>query len=288
MRGDMSGFAQAAQSKAQEGKMWGQALQNVGEQIAGAVKQKQAKDEKKAQDEAAINVLIANGIPAAAAKAAVGSGMADTILNMSQQDKKMKAEAEQFAQEQAVREAALGQGQQRVDIAQAEADVKAKNAAAQKTAIDWSTDTSQNVDWKQAASIYTEQGGRDLKGFMEAAEAAQGPGELEIKELAGVKVITQRGDFKMGVPKEGIEGLPASIKSAVATEKAMEQAQGWYDSGTIEGRRKAQRFLSSYDIRDSLDFPAQADAYFGGEVDDVLLAKQKRLAELEEKQKRGQ
>lgn len=93
MRGDMSGFAQAAQFKAQEGQMWGQAMQNLGEQIGGVIKQRQVKDEQKKKDEAAVNILIANGIAPADAKAAVGSGMADTILAMSQQEKKMKQDA---------------------------------------------------------------------------------------------------------------------------------------------------------------------------------------------------
>ena len=81
MRGDMSGFAQAAKFKAQEGQMWGQALQNVGEQIGGAIKQKRVKEEKAAKDKAAVNILVAQGIAPADAKAAVGSGMADTILS---------------------------------------------------------------------------------------------------------------------------------------------------------------------------------------------------------------
>ena len=264
MRGDMSGFAQAAQFKAQEGQMWGQALNNLGEQIGGVIKQKQAKDEQKKKDEAAVNILVAQGIAPADAKAAVGSGMADTILSMSQQDKKMKAQAQQDAATAAHRASVLGQGQQKIDMTQAAADVETQNAAAQKTAIDASTDTSGDVDWKQATSIYTEQGGRDLKGFMEAAEAAKGPGELKVEELAGVKVITQNGNFKVKVPEEGVDGLPSTIRSSVATEKAMEQAQKDYDSGTKEGKRKAQRFLSSYEVKDDIDLPAQAEDFFGG------------------------
>ena len=283
MRGDMSGFAQAAQFKAQEGQMWGQALQNVGEQIGGAIKQKRAKEEQKKKDEAAVNILVAQGIAPADAKAAVGSGMADTILSMSQQDKKMKAQAQQQAAALAVQQQVANQGQARVNIAQAAADVETQNAAAQKAAIDASTDTDRNVDWKQATSIYTELGGRDLKGFMEAAEAAKGPGELKVEELAGVKVITQGGKFKIGVPKEGVDGLPSTIRSAVATEKAMKQAQEDYDSGTKEGKRKAQRFLSSYEVKDDIDLPAQADDFFGdGKAD--LAAKKKRLEELRAKQ----
>ena len=277
---DYSGFARA-------GEIWGQALANVGDQIAGTLKKKKENEDRKAREEAAANILMSQaGLPYEDAKAAVKGEMADTVISLTIHKQKMEQEAREAKSKADYRSGALGLGQQRVDIAQAKADVETKNAAAQKAAIDASTDTSQNVDWKQAASIYTEQGGQDLKGFMDAAEAAQGPGELEIKELAGVKVITQGGKFKMGVSPEGIEGLPASIKSSVATEKAMEQAQKDYDSGTKEGRQKAQRFLSSYNVRDSLDFPAQADAYFGGDADDVLLAKQKRLLELREK--RGQ
>jgi hypothetical protein len=132
MRGDMSGFAQAAQFKAQEGQMWGQAMQNLGEQIGGVIKQKQVKEEQKKKDEAAVNVLIANGIAPADAKAAVGSGMADTILEMSQQEKKMKAQAQQDAATAAHRASVLqGQAGQLKVAQEAEARLGAASTATQ-------------------------------------------------------------------------------------------------------------------------------------------------------------
>jgi hypothetical protein len=132
MRGDMSGFAQAAQFKAQEGQMWGQAMQNLGEQIGGVIKQKQVKEEQKKKDEAAVNILIANGIAPADAKAAVGSGMADTILEMSQQEKKMKAQAQQDAATAAHRASVLqGQAGQLKVAQEAEARLGAASTATQ-------------------------------------------------------------------------------------------------------------------------------------------------------------
>ena len=285
MRGDMSGFAQAAQFKREEGQMWGQALEKVGQQVAGAIKQKKAKEEKKAKDEAAARVLMSHipGMTYEDALTGVNGVGAETLLEMNEQNMQREAKAQQDAATAAHRASVLGQGQQRIDMTQAAADVETQNAAAQKAAIDASTDTDRNVDWKQATSIYTELGGRDLKGFMEAAEAAKGPGELKVEELAGVKVITQGGKFKIGVPKEGVDGLPSTIRSAVATEKAMKQAQEDYDSGTKEGKRKAQRFLSSWKIKDDIDLPAQADDFFGdGKAD--LAAKKRRLEELRAKQ----
>ena len=129
MRGDMSGFAQAAQFKAQEGQMWGQAMQNLGEQIGGVIKQKQVKEEQKKKDEAAVNILIANGIAPADAKAAVGSGMADTILAMSQQEKKMKQEAKEAQATADYRSAALGVQGGQLKVAQ-EAETRLGTASA--------------------------------------------------------------------------------------------------------------------------------------------------------------
>ena len=131
-RGDMSGFARAAEMRAQEGQMWGQAMQNLGEQIGGVIKQKQVKEEQKKKDEAAVNILIANGIAPADAKAAVGSGMADTIRAMSQQEKKMKQEAKEAQATADYRSAALGvQGGQLKVAQEAETRLGAASAATQ-------------------------------------------------------------------------------------------------------------------------------------------------------------
>ena len=290
MRGDMSGFAQAAQFKAQEGQMWGQALQNLGEQIGGVIKQKQVKEEQKKKDEAAVNILIANGIAPADAKAAVGSGMADTILEMSQQEKKMKAQAQQDAATAAHRASVLGQGQQRIDMAQAEANVGTQNAAAQKFAIDASTDTSQNVDWKQAASIYTEQGGTDLEGFIKSAEAAKGmtkgPDEFTTKTIGEFQVLLKNGEYVIGKGTNSDNKTPSSVRSAEAGVEAMAEARALYNDGTKEGRDKAKDILQQWKVMNKIGFPADVDEYFGGGAQPAgdMEAKQKRLAELRAKQ----
>ena len=290
MRGDMSGFAQAAQFKAQEGQMWGQAMQNLGEQIGGVIKQKQVREEQKKKDEAAVNVLIANGIAPADAKAAVGSGMADTILAMSQQEKKMKAQAQQDAATAAHRASVLGQGQQRIDMAQAEANVGTKNAAAQKFAIDASTDTSQNVDWKQAASIYTEQGGRDLEGFIKSAEAAKGmtkgPDEFTTETIGEFQVLLKDGKYVIGKGTNSDNTTPSSVRSARAGVEAMAECRALYNDGTKEGRDKAKDILQQWKVMNKIGLPADVDEYFGGGAQPAgdMEAKQKRLAELRAKQ----
>tara|TARA_R110000744_G_scaffold129162_4_gene236515 strand:+ start:3223 stop:4101 length:879 start_codon:yes stop_codon:yes gene_type:complete len=267
MRGDMSGFAQAAQFKREEGQMWGQALNNLGEQIGGVIKQKRAKDEQKAKDEAAVNVLVAQGIAPADAKAAVGSGMADTILSMSQQDKKMKAQAQQDAATAAHRASVLGQGQQKINMAQGAADVETQNAAAQKTAIDASTDTGGNVDWKQATSIYTEQGGRDLEGFADAAKAAKGvtkgPDKFTTETIGEFQVLLKNGDYVIGKGTGSDDKTPSSVKSAKATIEAIGNARELYNDGTKEGKEKAKDILQSWKVMDNLGFPADVDKYFG-------------------------
>ena len=288
MRGDMSGFAQAAKFKAQEGQMWGQALNNLGEQIGGVIKQKQAKEEKATKDKAAVNILVANGIAPADAEAAVKSGMSDTILAMSQQDKKMKAQAQQDAATAAHRASVLGQGQQKIDMTQAAADVETQNAAAQKTAIDASTDTSGDVDWKQAASIYTEQGGRDLEGFADAAKAAKGvtkgPDKFTTETIGEFQVLLRNGDYVIGKGTGSDDKTPSSVKAAKATIKAIGEARELYNDGTKEGKEKAKDILQSWKVMDNLGFPADVDAYFGGDANADLTAKQKRLAELRAKQ----
>lgn len=269
MRGDMSGFAQAAQFKAQEGQMWGQALNNLGEQIGGVIKQKREKEEKVAKDKAAVNILVAQGIPTADAQAAVKSGMSDTILSMSQQDKKMKAQAQQQAAALAVQQQMAGQGQQRVDIAQAAADQKAMNVSAQKTAIDASTDTSGNVDWKQATSIYSQVGGSDIKGFSEAAEAAKeatsGKDEFTTETIGAFDVLLKNGKYVIGKGTGIDDKTPSSVKTAKATIEAIGKAREYYSEGTAEGRAKAKDILQSWDVMDTVGLPADVDEYFGGD-----------------------
>jgi len=265
----MSGFARAAEMRAQEGRMWGQAMQNLGEQIGGVIKQKRVKEEQKKKDEAAVNILIAQGIAPADAKAAVGSGMADTILSMSQQEKKMKAQAQQQAAALAVQQQVANQGQARVNIAQGEADVKAKNAEAQETAIATSTDTSGDVDWEQAISIYTEQGGTDLEAFADAAKAAKGvtkgPDKFTTETIGEFQVLLKNGDYVIGKGTGSDDKTPSSVKAAKATIEAIGEAREFYNDGTKKGKEKAKDILQSWKVMDNLGFPADVDAYFGSD-----------------------
>jgi hypothetical protein len=292
MRGDMSGFAQAAQFKAQEGQMWGQALEKVGQQVAGAIKQKQEKADKKAKDEAAARVLMSHipGMTYADALAGVNGVGAETLLNMNEQNMQREAKAKEAQATADYRSAALGKEQQRIDMAQAAAGVGTQNAAAQKFAIDASTDTSQNVDWKQAASIYTEQGGRDLEGFIKSAEAAKGmtkgPDEFTTKTIGEFQVLLKNGEYVIGKGTNSDNTTPSSVRSAEAGVEAMAKARALYNDGTKEGRDKAKDILQQWKVMNKIGFPADVDKYFGDGAQPAgdMEAKQKRLAELRAKQ----
>jgi hypothetical protein len=229
MRGDMSGFAQAAQFKAQEGQMWGQALQNVGEQIAGAVKQKQAKDEKKAKDEAAINVLITNGIPAAAAKAAVGSGMADTILAMSQQDKKMQAQAKQDAATAAHRASVLqGQGDQLKVSQDAEARLKAASTTAQGIA-----ERGMALKEKVAQS----------EAIGDTVAADQAKAELRKTQMETAKIVAQTDDIGKGAKNYDVKLLETEVGDVTFADYLQELTQ----TKKIKGGELHQKGLLNFD-----------------------------------------
>ena len=186
---------------------------------------------------------------------------------MSQQDKKMKAQAQQDAATAAHRASVLGQGQQKINMAQGAADVETQNAAAQKTAIDASTDTGGNVDWKQATSIYTEQGGRDLEGFADAAKAAKGvtkgPDKFTTETIGEFQVLLKNGDYVIGKGTGSDDKTPSSVKSAKATIEAIGNARELYNDGTKEGKEKAKDILQSWKVMDNLGFPADVDKYFG-------------------------
>ena len=270
MRGDTSGFTEAARLTAQTGQMWGQALQNVGQQIEGTLKKKKEDEDRKAKEQAAANILMSQvGLSASDAAAAVKGGMADTVISMNMQKQKMEAQAQQDAATAAHRASVLGQGQQRIDMTQAAADVKAKNAEAQETAIATSTDTSGDVDWEQAISIYTEQGGTDLEAFADAAKAAKGvtkgPDKFTTETIGEFQVLLKNGNYVIGKGTGSDDKTPSSVKSAKATIEAIGEARELYNDGTKEGKEKAKDILQSWRVMDNLGFPADVDAYFGSD-----------------------
>jgi len=229
MRGDMSGFAQAAQFKAQEGQMWGQALQNVGEQIGGVIKQKRVKEEQKKKDEAAVNILVAQGIAPADAKAAVGSGMADTILSMSQQDKKMKAQAQQDAAALAVQQQIANQGQQRVDLGK---QTEARLGAASKTA--------QGIAER----------GMALKEKLAQAEAVGDPvaveqaaAELRKTQMETAKIVAQTDDIGKGAKNYDVKLLETEVGDVTFADYLQELTQ----TKKIKGGELHQKGLLNFD-----------------------------------------
>jgi hypothetical protein len=134
MRGDMSGFTEAARLTAQTGQMWGQALEKVGQQVAGAIKQKQEKADKKAKDEAAARVLMSHipGMTYADALAGVNGVGAETLLNMNEQNMQREAKAKEAQATADYRSAALGvQGGQLKVAQEAETRLGAASAATQ-------------------------------------------------------------------------------------------------------------------------------------------------------------
>jgi len=229
MRGDMSGFAQAAQFKREEGQMWGQALQNVGEQIGGAIKQKRVKEEQKKKDEAAVNILVAQGIAPADAKAAVGSGMADTILSMSQQDKKMKADAQRDAATAAHRASVLqGQGDQLKVAQDAEARLKAASTTAQGIA----------------------ERGMALKEKLAQAEAVGDPvaveqaaADLRQTELENAKLIAQTDDIGKGAKNYDVKLLETEVGDVTFADYLQELTQ----TKKIKGGELHQKGLLNFD-----------------------------------------
>ena len=134
MRGDMSGFTEAARLTAQTGQMWGQALEKVGQQVAGAIKQKQEKVDKKAKDEAAARVLMSHipGMTYADALAGVNGVGAETLLNMNEQNMQREAKAKEAQATADYRSAALGVQEDQLKVAQeAETRLKAASTATQ-------------------------------------------------------------------------------------------------------------------------------------------------------------
>ena len=173
-------------------------MQNVGQQIEGTLKKKKEDEDRKAKEQAAANILMSQvGLSASDAAAAVKGGMADTVISMNMQKQKMDQDATQFGEQQAVREAALGQGQQRVDIARA---AETRQAAAGTATLGIA---EREIALKEKLA--------NAKAVEDPVAVEQAAAELRKTQMETAKIVAQTDDIGKGAKNYDVKLLETKV-----------------------------------------------------------------------------